>query len=318
MEDNKQQVPLFKQNLSKKKKFVELAKYVTQAMSDSNVTMASKAITYYILLSLFPAVIVVGNFIPLLHLDKPTVIEYIGFILPDDLHHYLLPTITKVLSNSNTGVLSVGIIVALWAISRGLNIVQMTMNEAYGLDVDNLFTNQTLVNFIIRRGLAFFMTLMLLLIGVAAIVTFTFGQAFLHWLMPLLNIDPHFVDIFVTWKWPLAIVIMFLIVFALFYFLPNIHLKLKHIITGTVITSVGLLGLSQLFSYYLKYFGSAWNNYGTIGAIIVFLLWMNMSVTIFLFGNAVNVGFAEAYEGPFLRKNTGRLTSYLQSQEKGE
>ena len=316
MEDNKQQVPLFKQPISKREKFVGFAKIVTQAVSDSNLPMASKAITYYILLSLFPAVIVVGNLIPLLRLDKPTVISYIEFILPDDLHHYLLPMIVKVLSSSNKGILSIGILVALWAISRGLNIAQMTMNEAYGLDVNSLFVEKTFLNYIIRRGLAFLTTLMLLVIGVAAIVTFTFGQLFLNWLIPLLRVNSRWIDEFTRWKWPFAIVIMFLIMFALFYFLPNIHLKFYYIITGTIITSIGILGLSQLFSYYLKYFGSAWDNYGAIGAIIVFLLWVNMSVTIFLFGNAINVAFAESFGGPYLKISTGRLTSYLQSHEK--
>lgn len=316
MEEEKQRIPLFRQSITKKQKLVGFVKYVAQAMSDSNVPMASKAITYYILLSLFPAVIVVGNLIPLLHLDKPTVITYIEFILPDDLHHYFLPTIVKVLSNSNKGVLSVGIVVSLWAISRGLNIAQMTMNEAYGLDINNLFAEQTFVNYVIRRTLAFLMTLMLLMIGVIAIVTFTFGQIFLNWLVPLLRIKSTLLDVFMRWKWPFAIVIILMIVFALYYFLPNIHLKVYYVITGSIITSIGLLGVSQLFSYYLKYFGSAWDNYGAIGAIIVFLLWVNMSVTIFLFGNAVNVGFAEAYGGPFLRRNTGKLTSYLKSHEK--
>ncbi|WP_237389394.1 YihY/virulence factor BrkB family protein [Companilactobacillus zhachilii] len=316
MEEKKQQVPLFKRPISRREKLVEFIKYMTQAISDSNLPMASKAITYYILLSLFPAIIVFGNLIPLLHLDKPTVISYIEFILPDDLHHYFLPTIIKVLSSSNRGILSVGILVSLWAISRGLNIAQMTMNEAYGLDVNNLFVEKTFLNYIIRRGLAFFTTLMLLMIGVAAIITFTFGQLFLNWLIPLLRVNSRWIDEFTRWKWPFAIVIMFLIMFALFYFLPNVHLKFYYIITGTVITSVGVLGLSQLFSYYLKYFGSAWDNYGAIGAIIVFLLWVNMSVTIFLFGNAINVAFAESIGGPYLRISTGRLTSYLQSHEK--
>lgn len=316
MEENTQQVPLFKQPISKREKLIGFVKNVTQAMTDSNVPMASKAITYYILLALFPMVIIVGNLIPLLHLDKPTVIGYIEFILPDDLHHYLLPTIVKVLSNSNKGILSIGIIVALWAVSRGLNIAQMTLNQAYGLDVSSLFVEKTFLNYIIRRGLAFVTTLMLLLIGVVAIVTFTFGQVFLNWLIPLLRINGRLLDEFTRWKWPFAIVIMFLIVFALFYFLPNVHLKLYYILTGTIITSIGLLGLSQLFSYYLKYFGSAWDNYGAIGAIIVFLLWVNMSVTIFLFGNAINVAFAESIGGPYMRISTGRLTSYLQSHEK--
>ncbi|MFH5811201.1 YihY/virulence factor BrkB family protein [Companilactobacillus sp. FL22-1] len=316
MEENKPAVPLFKQNIAKREKLTGFIKYVTQAVTDSNLPMASKTITYYILLSLFPMIIVVGNLIPLLHMDKPTVVSYIEFILPDDLHHYLMPTIVKVLSSSNKGILSVGIVVALWAISRGLNIAQMTMNEAYGLDVNSLFVEKTFLNYIIRRGLAFVTTLLLIVVGVAAIVTFTFGQLFLNWLIPLLRVNSRLLEEFTRWKWPFAIVIMFLIMFALFYFLPNIHLKFYYILTGTVITSIGVLGLSQLFSYYLKYFGSAWDNYGAIGAIIVFLLWVNMSVTIFLFGNAINVAFAQAIGGPYLRISTGRLTSYMQSHEK--
>ncbi|WP_125715301.1 YihY/virulence factor BrkB family protein [Companilactobacillus kedongensis] len=314
MEDN---TPIFKQPISIKDKFIGFVKCIADAMGNTNIPMASKAVTYYILLSLFPAVIIVGNLIPLLHLDRESVVGYIEFILPKDLHSYLIPTIEKVLTSSNKGILSAGIVLALWAVSRGLNTAQMSMNESYGLDINSIFAQQTFLNYIIRRMLAFIMTFILMFVAVAVIVIFTFGQVFLNWIVPLLGMDPGFLDVFSTWKWPLAIVIMFLIVFALFYFLPNVRLKVHYVLLGTVISSVGMLAVSQLFSYYLKYFGSAWDNYGTIGAIIVFLLWVNMSVTIFLFGNAINVGFAEASEGS-VNKNTSKLTSYLKLHEKGD
>jgi Predicted membrane protein len=285
-------------------------------MGNVNIAMASKAVTYYILLSLFPLIIIVGNLIPLLHLDQPTVIGYIEFILPKDLHSYLIPTIVKVLTSSNKGILSLGILLAMWAVSRGLNIAQMTMNEAYGLDINSLFVDQTFLNYLIRRLLAFIMTFALICAAVAVIAVFTFGQAFLEWLLPLLGRSSGFLDEFTRWKWPLAIVIMFMIVFALFYFLPNVRLKVRYVVVGTIIASIGMLALSQAFSYYLKYFGSAWDNYGAIGAIIVFLLWVNMSVTIFLFGNAINVGFVIASNGPSLEKSTGKLTNYLKVARK--
>lgn len=312
-ENNNEELPIFKQSIPRRQKFVGFVKCVAQAVSDANIPMASKAVTYYLLLSLFPAFIIVGNLIPLLHLDRPTIVSYIEFILPENLHEYFIPVIEKVITSSNTGILSAGIVVALWAISRGLNTAQLSMNQAYGLDINSLFANQTFLNYIIRRGLAFIMTFFLIVIAVAVIIVFTFGQIFLNWLISLIELQAlqTVLDEFMRWKWPLAIVIMFLIVFALFYFLPNVHLKLHYILLGSVIATTGMLLLSQIFSYYLKYFGSAWDNYGTIGAIIIFLLWINMSVTIFLFGNAVNVGFAEASQGPYLRKNTGRLSTYL-------
>lgn len=319
MEENEhREVPIFKRDLSKTQKLIEFSKQVGTAVGESNVPMASKAITYYILLALFPAIIIVGNLIPLLHLNKPTVLEYIEFILPQDLHNYLMPTINKVLSESNGGILSVGIVLAVWAISRGTNVAQMSMNQGYGIDVTSLFADTTFFNFLIRRGLAFFITLIMISAGVAVIIAFTFGQTILNWILPTLGLDPGFLNEFSRWKWPIAIGIMLLIVFTLFYFLPNVRLKIHYVLLGTVITTIGILGLSQLFSFYLDYFGTAWNNYGTIGAIIIFLLWMNMTVTIFLFGNAVNVGFAEASQGPFLHEKTSKLTNILKSHEKEE
>lgn len=312
------EVPIFKQNISKRQKFLGFAKEVADAMSKSNIGMSSKAITYYILLALFPAVIIIGNLIPLLHLNRPTVISYIEFILPQDLHNYLMPTIIQVLSDSNKGILSVGIILAIWAISRGINVAQMTMNQAYGFDVDSLYTDTTFFNFIIRRSVAFLMTFTMLIAGVAVVSVFTFGQSILELILPKMGLNPSFLDEFSRWKWPVAIVIMFLIVFALFYFLPNVRLKIHYVLIGTVIASLGILILSQLFTYYLNYFGTSWNNYGTIGAIIIFLLWMNMTVIIFLFGNAVNVGFAEASRGPFLHEKISKLTNILKSHEKEE
>ncbi|KRL66683.1 YihY/virulence factor BrkB family protein [Companilactobacillus versmoldensis] len=312
------EVPIFKQNISKRQKFLGFAKEVADAMSKSNIGMSSKAITYYILLALFPAVIIIGNLIPLLHLNRPTVISYIEFILPQDLHNYLMPTIIQVLSDSNKGILSVGIILAIWAISRGINVAQMTMNQAYGFDVDSLYADTTFFNFIIRRSVAFLMTFTMLIAGVAVVSVFTFGQSILELILPKMGLNPSFLDEFSRWKWPVAIVIMFLIVFALFYFLPNVRLKIHYVLLGTVIASLGILILSQLFTYYLNYFGTSWNNYGTIGAIIIFLLWMNMTVIIFLFGNAVNVGFAEASRGPFLHEKTSKLTNILKSHEKEE
>ncbi|MFD1472790.1 YihY/virulence factor BrkB family protein [Companilactobacillus mishanensis] len=312
------ETPIFKRQISLTEKVVKFSKCIGSAMGDSNIPMASKAITYYILLALFPAVIIVGNLIPLLRLNRPTVIEYIEFILPKDLHSYLMPLIIKVLSESNNGILSIGVVLAVWAISRGTNIAQMSMNQAYGLDVTSLFDERTFFNFIIRRALAFLITFVMLIAAVAVIGIFTFGQAFLNWLIPLVGLDAGFLNEFSRWKWPIAIVIMMLIVFTLFYFLPNVRLRIHYVLLGTVITTVGILLLSQLFSYYLDYFGTAWNNYGAIGAIILFLLWMNMTVTIFLFGNSVNVGFAEASQGPFLHEKTSKLTNYLKSHEKEE
>jgi len=256
MDENKNEtVPVFAQDIPRYKKFVGLVKFITQAVGDANIPMASKAVTYYLLLSLFPAFIIVGNLIPLLHLDRPTVVSYVEFILPENLHNTFIPVIEKVITSSNTGILSVGIIVALWAMSRGLNTAQLSMNQAYGLDINSLFVNQTFLNYIIRRGLAFIMTFFLIVIAVAVVIVFTFGQTVLNWLISLIEVKAlqTALDEFMRWKWPLAIVIMFLIVFALFYFLPNVQLKLHYVLLGLYNAATTVVCFKNVTSHNCSY-----------------------------------------------------------------
>ncbi|WP_099974375.1 YihY/virulence factor BrkB family protein [Lactobacillus terrae] len=318
MGENNQETPVFKQDISFKDKIIGFVKIIARALTDTNIGLSSKAITYYILLAMFPLVIIIANIIPLFHIDVPSVISYIEFIIPEDLHKYLIPTIQKVLTNSNTGVLSVGIVIAIWAISRGINISQMMMNQAYGLDISNLYVEQTFFNYVIRRFLAFLTTFVMLLFGALGVGLFTFGQLVISWITPTLGLNLNFQSYFNQWKWPFGILLIFIVIMILYFFLPNVRLRLRYVLVGTIISTTGILGLSQAFSIYLKYFGASWDSYGAIGAIIVFLLWMNMSVTIFLFGNAVNVGFAESFSNLTIEKNTGRISNYMKSREKGD
>lgn len=310
MSETKSGTPVFFQDISVAKKLklfiISMSKYIKQG----DISNSSKIIVYYILLSLFPLVILIGNLLPLLHLNVDNVMGYVKLLFPKQVSSLLLPTIEKILSNGSSSLLSVGLVVAVWASSRGINVLRISVNRAYGVEDVNFYATGKLFDSIIRRTISFFITIFsVLMFGILTLIII-FGQTMLEWLIRKINLHQKFLEEFITWKWPIALVAILIASMFLYYFLPNVKVRIMSVIPGSVTTTLGVSLLTQFFSLYIRYFGVSWSSYGTIGAFIIFLLWMNASAIVFMFGAALNASFSECYYGDIII-NKSKLVNLL-------
>ncbi|MDO1605198.1 YihY/virulence factor BrkB family protein [Lactobacillus sp. YT155] len=292
-------IPIFQQNISFKEKMKAFVAAIGKYLDQGNILNNSKVVIYYILLSLFPIVIIIGNLLPFLNLNVTEVIEYSRIIFPSQVSNLLEPTIRQILSQQSGGLISFGIIVALWSSSKAINSIRQGINEIYGVKKISQYTKKPLLDIVLKRGMSFVITILSVLAFFVVTVVLIFGQIFLEWVIKTFQIEQEFLKDFLTWKWPIALTVVFLALFFLYYFLPSVKIKFKSVVMGTILTTTGFSLLTQFFSLYMRYFGTAWNSYGTIGAFIVFLLWMNASSTVFMFGGVVNAAFAECLDGDF-------------------
>lgn len=310
MGETKRATPIFSQDISfaqKLKLFIlSIGKYIKQG----DISNSSKVIVYYILLSLFPLVILIGNLLPLLQLNVDNVMEYVKLLFPEQVASLLLPTIKKILSNGSGSLLSVGLIVAVWASSRGINVLRISINRTYGVEDINFYATRQLFDSLIRRTISFFITIFSILMFGVLTVILVFGQTMLEWLIKRINLHQKFLEEFITWKWPIALVVIFIATAFLYYFLPNVKIRMMSVIPGSITTTAGISLLTQFFSLYIRYFGVSWSSYGTIGAFIIFLLWMNASAIVFMFGAALNASFSECYYGDIII-NRSKLLNLL-------
>lgn len=295
-----------KQDLTKWEKFRVFVQLLIERFKISDIANSSKAITYYVLLSLFPLIILIGNFLPLMHFNVNAILSYVFTVLPTNVADLIGPFIKKTFTESNGGLLSFGAIAVLWTASRAINIITTSFNKAYGVG--------QVQGYIITRLLAVLFTLLLVIAMMALTIVFAFGQQLLEWLAHLLFIPDSWIRLFQAWKWPVIFIAMFVLVSLLYYWIPNVKMKFRSVLGGTVLTTVSWIALAQGFGLYMKYFGTSWNSYGTIGSFIVLLLWLNYSCTILMAGAVFNATVEEFSHG-HIRRSKGRVFDLVQKRQ---
>lgn len=276
---------------NKIKNFVLLfIKHFTMAQ----VSASAAVLAYYSLLSVFPAIIVVGNLLPMLGLNAKTVLDYLQTAIPESVYDFLRPIIYDFLQHGNGGTLTLGAIVALWSTSLGIAAFQRSVNHAYGVA-----ENQ---NPIINRAVSFLWMLVILLIVTTLVILYGLGEQTLSSLQPVLGFSTKYVTFFRSIKWPVTFWALFVFLTLLYYFVPNALVKLRYVIPGALIADLLWMGLSRVFSYYTMIFAHNITSYKTIGAFIVLMIWLDLSGMVIMIGATINATLQDAHDGEIKEK----------------
>lgn len=263
-------------------------------ITDSEMGTTSVVVAYYLLLSLFPLIIAFGNILPFLKIDQETVLTYVRQIIPETVYQFIGPAIRNLLTQSSGGLLSLSALAALWSASQSINALQIAMNKAYGVE------NRK--NFLIVRFFSL-VVILLFMIAISGVTIFLgLGQMILEALQPIFNFSGNVIIQFQTLKWPITLVVLFIIMFLIYVIVPNAQLKLKAVIPGTIFATVGWMLLSQVFGIYAKYFATRVSGYQIIGSFIVLMLWLNFAATIIIFGGIINAVVQEYITGNEIKK----------------
>ncbi|MBF8807703.1 MAG: YihY/virulence factor BrkB family protein [Enterococcus lacertideformus] len=270
---------------------------------DSEMGTTSVVVAYYLLLSLFPLIIAFGNILPFLHIDQETVLTYVRQVIPETIYQFIGPAIKNLLTQSSGSLLSVSALAALWSASQSINALQIAMNKAYGVENRKNF-------FIVR-----FFSLVVILLFMFAIngvtIVLGLGQLILEAIQPIFKFSGNVIIQFQALKWPITLVVLFIIMFLIYLIVPNAQLKLKAVIPGTIFATIGWMLLSQVFGIYAKYFATRVSGYQIIGSFIVLMLWLNFAATIIILGGIINAVVQEYITGNEIKKRHDPTNKWL-------
>lgn len=237
--------------------------------------------TYFSLLALFPMLLVVANIIPLFPIDIQAVMRTLQGVFPSDIYNIIGPVLSDYLSSASGGILSIGLITSIWSASNLINSLRFVLNGVY--NVDNLDENNLL-----GRILAPFIMLFLILVAGVLGVIFIFGETILNLVENLLNIDMSFLGSFLALRWPVLMIVIFVVFIFIYKMVPNHNLKLKHGIPGAIFATLALLILSELFTIYVQLSGTGDVGSAAIGTFIVLMIYLYFSNMMILLGGLLN------------------------------
>ncbi|MDD1137572.1 YihY/virulence factor BrkB family protein [Pseudomonas sp. TNT2022 ID233] len=257
-----------------------IVRTVTEFMEDEMSTYAS-ALAYQMLFSLFPFILFLIALIGFLHL--PDFFSWLRLqselVLPPQALEQVNPVIDQ-LQQSKGGLLSVGIVVALYTASAGVRLMMSAMNAAYDVVEGRPLWKRFPLSIIYTVGIAG-----MLLVAAALMVL---GPQVMGWIAAQVGLEEVIVTLWTIARWPVIVILMMVAVALIYYVMPDVKQEFRFITPGSVLAVVVWIIASLGFAFYVKTFANYNAMYGSIGAIIVLLLYFYISAAVLLLGAEMN------------------------------
>jgi len=255
------------------------------------------ALTYYAVLSLFPALLVMVSLVGLLA-DPATVTKFltdvIGSLGPSSAVDTFREPIESVTSNQGTaGIMAiVGVVAALWSASGYVGAFTEASNSIYEVEEGRPFWKLKPLQLLVTLVCITLVAITALALVVSGPLADAVGSAF--------GLSDAAVTAWQFGKWPVMLALVLVILHVLYYAAPNAQVKRPWISRGTIVTLVVWIVASVGFAFYVARFGSYNETYGSLGGVVVFLLWLwitNIAVLLGVEFNAETERTRELHEG---------------------
>ncbi|ELK48233.1 YihY/virulence factor BrkB family protein [Halobacillus sp. ACCC02827] len=242
-----------------------------------NIPMLGAAQAYYYLLAIVPLLILLLSILPYMNIDSERVVDAVGSFSTPEAANIFRDNIINVVEQPNGGLLTVGILGTLWSASSGINAFIQAANQAYNVEETRSFIKVRLLSVVLTVG-------MIIAIAVALVLP-VFGQVILD----AINLPGETAFLFQVFRWVISVAVIGGVLMALYHFAPNKNIPFHHILPGAVITAVLWQLISLGFSFYVSNFGNYSATYGSLGGIIVLMLWFFLTGIILMVGAEINV-----------------------------
>jgi membrane protein len=261
----------------------EFARRLYKEIEEDTVTDCAAQLAYYFLFSLFPFLFFLVTLVAYLPLGPGAVdmmMERIGYLMPGEALALLSEHLKSLVGETRPKLLTLGVLVTLWSASRGVDALRKSLNLAYDVPESRPWWKTQL--------LSMTMTLAGTLLIPLAVAVFVLGGRLGEWLADKLQIIDEFVVFWNLMRWPFtAMLIMFALALA-YYLLPDVKQRFRYITPGSILGTLGWLISTWAFTQYVEHFGKYNVTYGSIGGVVVLLLWLYLTGLIFIVGGEIN------------------------------
>jgi membrane protein len=263
----------------------KLAGRIWEQINEDDVFGRAAQLSYYFLLSLFPLLLVLvtllGYFAEAGSKLRASLLGYLGEVMPGSATALVQTTLEEISKQKGGGKISFGILAAIWAASNGMGAISETLNVAYNVEETRSWWK--------RRLITVGLTVALSVLILTALALMFCGSM----IADMLAANYGFSQVFtLTWKiaqWPIVLFFILLAFSLIYYFAPDLRDQdWKWVSPGSVVGVVLWLLVSFAFRLYLHFFDSYSATYGSLGALIIMMLWFYLTGAAILIGGEIN------------------------------
>ncbi|HNW88637.1 MAG TPA: YihY/virulence factor BrkB family protein [Bacteroidales bacterium] len=263
--------------------------FFIRGLMDGDITTRASSVAYKFFIALFPAIIFLFTLIPYIPIEnfQTILLETIRTALPENVNAMINETITDIISRQHGGLLSLGFIFALYFSSNGI----LGLINAFNSTSHQIETRKWWQQYAISIVLVIILTLIVIL-SISLIMLGTTGLNYL--------ISAHIIEesillfILKFLKWIIVFLMIFFVVSFLYYLGPAKRREFRFISAGSTLATLLFIGSTMGFKYYVDNFASYNAVYGSIGTVIVVLIWLYLNSLALVVGFELNASILQA------------------------
>ena len=241
----------------------------------------SLAVAYSFTLATFPLIIFLFTLIPYINtlvpeIDSIKILAFLEGVMPSNMYEITEATIADLVETKRGGLLSLGVISSLFLSTNGFNTLIKTFNSCHRIEENR--------GFIKTRFIALTLTIVFMLVLIISILLSTLGDFFINYIIEQKYFEDAINYTFIVSRLSILFITFYLGVTSIFYFAPVKHNKWTFFSSGSIISALGCVCISLLFSYYINTFATYNKFYGSIGILIAYMGWIYIISSILLIG----------------------------------
>ncbi len=241
----------------------------------------SLAVAYSFTLATFPLIIFLFTLIPYINtwvpeIDSIKILAFLEGAMPSNMYEITEATIADLVETKRGGLLSLGVISSLFLSTNGFNTLIKTFNSCHRIEENR--------GFIKTRFIALTLTIVFMLVLIISILLSTLGDFFINFIIEQKYFEDAINYTFIASRLSILFITFYLGVTSIFYFAPVKHNKWTFFSSGSIMSALGCVCISLLFSYYINTFATYNKFYGSIGILIAYMGWIYIISSILLIG----------------------------------
>ena len=273
--------------------FVELAKASYKEFSQDDCLGMAAESAYHILFAIFPLAIFAAAMSGIINrvynLDLfNRIMNALTSRLPADAAKAIAEPLKQVLTNQSGGLLSIGILLALWSGSGAMSTFIKAMNRAYDVEETRPIWK--------AKGLQVLLTLFMGVVASVAFIVIVFGGKIGDFIAGKLHAGPVFTIVWNILRWPIIVAFIMFGLAVLYWVGPNVKQGFKWLSPGAIVATIVWLVMIGAFGIYVSKFSSYNKTYGTLGGMIVLMLVFYYSSLIVMLGAEMNSELGKRYD----------------------
>ncbi|MFY2563895.1 YihY/virulence factor BrkB family protein [Corallococcus terminator] len=261
----------------------EFTRRFVKEFQEDTVTDIAAQLSYYLLFSLFPFLfflVTLVAYLPFAPGAVDAMLDRIRPLVPGDALGLVTQHLTSLVDQPRPKLLTVGLLLALWSASRGADALRKALNLAYDVPESRPLWK--------TQGLAMLMTLVGTLLIPLSFAVFLLGGRLGAWLATRLHVQEAFYVVWSWVRWPFTAGLVMLALSLCYYLLPDVKQRFKYITPGSIFGTLVWMVSTWGFTQYVEHFGKYNVTYGSIGGVVVLLLWLYISGLVFILGGELN------------------------------